>query len=225
MDTLYSYDYQFRLIVVGDSTVGKSSLLRNFCDGIFSQDPDPTVGVDFNVRTIEVKPGTKVKLQLWDTAGQERFRSITRAYYRNSVGVLLVYDTTNYVSFTHVTNWLNEARAQIQPYQSVFLLVGTKIDRESERQVTTEEGKAFADFHNISFIETSSKSSLYVQEAFTLIAHEIYDMLIEGRIHVQNGWDGVKSGPKTANANQNQMIDVTLNNQTTHRSGCCGGGG
>ena len=132
-------------------------------------------------------------------------RSITRAYYRNSVGVLLIYDTTNYVSFTHVTSWLNDARTQIQPYHSAFLLVGTKIDRESERQVSeferggcdhvrcvrlqvsTEEGKAFADFHNISFIETSSKSSLYVQEAFTLIAREIYDMLIEGRIHVQNG--------------------------------------
>ncbi|CAF4156434.1 unnamed protein product [Rotaria magnacalcarata] len=97
MDSMYSYDYQFRLIVVGDSTVGKSSLLRKFCDGVFSQDPDPTVGVDFNVRIIEVKPGVKVKLQLWDTAGQERFKSITRAYYRNSVGVLLIYDTTNYL--------------------------------------------------------------------------------------------------------------------------------
>ncbi|CAF0883784.1 unnamed protein product [Rotaria sordida] len=220
MDGMYNYDYQFRLIVVGDSTVGKSSLLRNFCEGVFSQDPDPTVGVDFNVRIIEVKSGVKVKLQLWDTAGQERFKSITRAYYRNSVGVLLIYDTTNYVSFTHVTNWLNEARTQIQPYQCVFLLVGTKIDRESERQVTTEEGKAFADFHNISFIETSSKSSLYVQEAFTLIAREIYDMLIEGRIHVQNGWDGVKAGPKTANTHQKQSIDVVQNIQP-RRSGCC----
>ncbi|CAF5211923.1 unnamed protein product, partial [Rotaria magnacalcarata] len=73
MDISYSYDYQFRLIVVGDSTVGKSSLLRTFCDGIFSLDPDPTVGVDFHVRIVEVKPGIKVKLQLWDTAGQERF--------------------------------------------------------------------------------------------------------------------------------------------------------
>jgi len=219
MDSMYSYDYQFRLIVVGDSTVGKSSLLRSFCDGIFSQDPDPTVGVDFNVRIVEIKPGVKVKLQLWDTAGQERFRSITRAYYRNSVGVLLIYDTTNYVSFTHVTSWLNEARAQIQPYHSVFLLVGTKIDRESERQVTTEEGKAFADFHNISFIETSSKSSLYVQEAFTLIAREIYDMLVEGRIHVQNGWDGVKAGPNAVNTNKNQSIE--LQNVQSKRSGCC----
>ncbi|CAF1005776.1 unnamed protein product [Didymodactylos carnosus] len=174
----------------------QSSLLRNFCDGVFSNDPDPTVGVDFNVRIIEVKPGVFVKLQLWDTAGQERFRSITRAYYRNSVGVLLIYDTTNYTSFTHVTNWLNEARQQIQPYQAVFLLVGTKIDRESERQVTTEEAKAFADFHDISFIETSAKSSLYVHECFVLIAKEIYDMLIDGRINVQTGWDGVKSGPK-----------------------------
>jgi len=223
MESLYNYDYQFRLIVVGDSTVGKSSLLRNFCDGVFSNDPDPTVGVDFNVRIVEVKPGVKVKLQLWDTAGQERFRSITRAYYRNSVGVLLIYDTTNYSSFLHVTSWLNEARQQIQPYQCVFLLVGTKIDRSSEREVQTEEAKAFADFHDISFIETSAKSSLYVQECFVMVAKEIYDMLIDGRINIQSGWDGVKGGPKTTNTdnhNHNQSIDIS--NTHTRKGGCCG---
>ncbi|CAF0768939.1 unnamed protein product [Didymodactylos carnosus] len=177
MESFYNYDYQFRLIVVGDSTVGKSSLLRNFCDGVFSNDPDPTVGVDFNVRIVEVKPGVFAKLQLWDTAGQERFRSITRAYYRNSVGVLLIYDTTSYTSFTHVTNWLNEARQQIQPYQAVFLLVGTKIDRD-------------------------------------------------GRIHVQTGWDGVKSGPKSTNTNiHSQSVDISAEQTNQRGGGCCGGGG
>lgn len=120
------YAYQFRLIVVGDSTVGKSSLLRYFCDGKFCDDSDPTVGVDFYARIVEIKPGVRVKLQIWDTAGQERFRSITRSYYRNSVGALLLYDTTNYESFEHVNDWLQEAKKQIEPHQSVFCLVGTK---------------------------------------------------------------------------------------------------
>ena len=120
------YAYQFRLIVVGDSTVGKSSLLRYFCDGKFCDDSDPTVGVDFYARIVEIKPGVRVKLQIWDTAGQERFRSITRSYYRNSVGALLLYDSTNYDSFEHVNDWLQEARKQIEPHQSVFILVGTK---------------------------------------------------------------------------------------------------
>jgi len=208
-----------KIVILGDTGVGKTSIVLQYVESRFSVMSSPTIGASFLSKTIWMDGG-RCRLQLWDTAGQERFRSITRAYYRNSVGVLLIYDTTNYVSFTHVTSWLNEARAQIQPYHSVFLLVGTKIDRESERQVTTEEGKAFADFHNISFIETSSKSALYVQEAFTLIAREIYDMLIEGRIHVQNGWDGVKAGPKTVNFNPNQSIDIVQNVQP-RKSRCC----
>ncbi len=96
------FDYQFRLILIGDSTVGKSSLLRHFTDGTFAEVSDPTVGVDFFARVVRVDDGTRIKLQLWDTAGQERFRSITKSYYRNSVGALLVYDIGNADSFRHI---------------------------------------------------------------------------------------------------------------------------
>ncbi|XP_065545771.1 ras-related protein Rab-39B isoform X2 [Lathamus discolor] len=118
--------YQFRLIVIGDSTVGKSCLIRRFTEGRFAQISDPTVGVDFFSRLVEIEPGKRIKLQIWDTAGQERFRSITRAYYRNSVGGLLLFDITNRRSFQNVHEWLEETKVHVQPYQIVFVLPGHK---------------------------------------------------------------------------------------------------
>ncbi|MXQ90221.1 hypothetical protein E5288_WYG001987 [Bos mutus] len=143
METIWIY--QFRLIVIGDSTVGKSCLLHRFTQGRFpglrSPACDPTVGVDFFSRLLEIEPGKRIKLQLWDTAGQERFRSITRSYYRNSVGGFLVFDITNRRSFEHVKDWLEEAKMHVQPFQIVFLLVGHKCDLASQRQVTREEAE------------------------------------------------------------------------------------
>jgi len=193
------YAYQFRLIVVGDSTVGKSSLLRYFCDGKFADDSDPTVGVDFYARIVEIKPSVRVKLQIWDTAGQERFRSITRSYYRNSVGALLLYDTTNYDSFEHVNDWLQEAKKQIEPHQSVFILVGTKQDKEHLREVPVEQAQQFADYHNLLFLETSSKTGFNVEKTFIQLATKIYELLEEGKFRIQEGWDGIKSGYMQSN--------------------------
>nr|XP_050028350.1 ras-related protein Rab-39B-like [Dermacentor andersoni] len=114
------FDYQFRLILIGDSTVGKSTLLKAFTDGKFHDVCDPTVGVDFFARLIEVKKDVRVKLQLWDTAGQERFRSITRSYYRNSVGALLLYDITRRASFEHLVDWLFEVKRHIEPHKVIY---------------------------------------------------------------------------------------------------------
>nr|CAI5858448.1 unnamed protein product [Callosobruchus analis] len=130
------FDYQFRLILIGDSTV------------------------DFFARLIEVKDGTRIKLQLWDTAGQERFRSITKSYYRNSVGALLVYDICNRSSFEHIPQWMAEARRHIEPHRPVFALVGCKLDlvaNGGQREVSKEEAKHFAGilFETISKLITS----------------------------------------------------------------------
>ncbi|XP_075752350.1 RAS oncogene family member Rab39 isoform X2 [Rhipicephalus microplus] len=114
------FDYQFRLILIGDSTVGKSTLLKAFTDGKFHDVCDPTVGVDFFARLIEVKKDVRVKLQLWDTAGQERFRSITRSYYRNSVGALLLYDITRRSTFEHLVDWLFEVKRHIEPQKVIY---------------------------------------------------------------------------------------------------------
>jgi Ras-related protein Rab-39B len=191
------FHYQYRIILIGDSTVGKSSLLRYFTEGRHAEISDPTVGVDFYARMIEVKPGLRVKLQLWDTAGQEKFKSITRSYYRNSVGVIVVYDITNRKTFDHVTEWLTEAEANVSgpdPSHCVFQLIGHKADRDKEREVLYEEGEYFAKYHKCKFIETSAYSGDNVNEAFYMIAREINARLESGVLKLQDGWDGIKSG-------------------------------
>ncbi|XP_015905799.1 ras-related protein Rab-39B isoform X2 [Parasteatoda tepidariorum] len=188
------FDYQFRIIVVGDSTVGKSALLRAFTEGKFPEVCDPTVGVDFFARLIEVKEGVRVKLQLWDTAGQERYRTITWSYYRNAVGALLLYDVTRRSSFEHLVEWLFEARRHIEPGRAMFEVVACKIDLESSRVVTTEEGKAFADSYGLSFIETSAKTGYNLEKAFATISQQIYEKIQTGEFKMLDGWDGIRTG-------------------------------
>ncbi|KAJ8267016.1 hypothetical protein GJAV_G00137330 [Gymnothorax javanicus] len=186
--------YQFRLIVIGDSTVGKSCLLRRFTEGKFTDISDPTVGVDFFARLVEIEPGKRIKLQLWDTAGQERFRSITRSYYRNSVGGLLVFDLTNRRSFEHLKDWLEEAKMHVQPFQIVFLLVGHKCDLGQLRQVSREEAEQVASAFGMNYIETSAKDTVNVEESFTILTRDIYERVKRGEINIQEDWEGVKSG-------------------------------
>lgn len=158
---------------------------------------DPTVGVDFFARLIEVKDGTRIKLQLWDTAGQERFRSITKSYYRNSVGVLLVYDITNHTSFEHIPLWMMEAKRHIEPHRPVFALVGCKLDLVSDggrRQVSVKEAQQFAETHGLHFVETSARTGVNVAEAFNMVSQEVYDRIQSGEYEVQDGWDGIKTG-------------------------------
>lgn len=208
------FDYQFRLILIGDSTVGKSSLLKYFTEGHYDDTCDPTVGVDFYARLLEIRPGVKVKLQLWDTAGQERFRSITKSYYRNSVGVILVYDITKRRSFEHLEEWLEEARLHIEPQRAIYMAVGHKSDMESARAVGTKEGKHFADFHGLKFLETSARTGQNVEEVFLTITKDVYRMLEDGQVYVEDGWDGIKQGYA-------QPRDGVLLRSVDHGSGGC----
>lgn len=196
------FHYQFRLILIGDTTVGKSCLLRYFCDGKFAEISDPTVGVDFFARLMEVSDGTRIKLQLWDTAGQERFRSITKSYYRNSVGVVLVYDTTSRPSFDSIHLWMVEAKRHIEPHSATFLLVGSKSDCLEDRKVPEEEAARFARHHCMRHIETSSLRGSNVEEAFLMITQEIFDKIQDGTYSIAGNWDGIKPGythPNTVN--------------------------
>jgi len=209
------FDYQFRLILIGDSTVGKSSLLKYFTDGKFEDMCDPTVGVDFYARLIEVEPGVRVKLQLWDTAGQERFRSITRSYYRNSVGAIVMYDITKMSTFQHVDDWLEEAKLHIEPHKAVYMILGHKADMDKERVVQSKKAQAFADFHGLKFMETSAVTGQNVEEAFSSISRDIYYMLKKGEITVEEGWDGIKNG-------YSQPRDsLTLMEGDAESGGCC----
>merc|ERR1719321_2356167 len=136
------YDHLFKLVLIGDSGVGKSCLLLRFADDSFTESYISTIGVDFRFRTVKV--GDKfVKLQIWDTAGQERFRTITSAYYRGADGIIMVYDVTAQESFDHVQDWLSEVNRYASE-GTCKLLVGNKSDR-ADKVVSTEKARAFAD--------------------------------------------------------------------------------
>ncbi|XP_037354641.1 ras-related protein Rab-39B-like isoform X2 [Talpa occidentalis] len=191
MDTLWHY--QFRIILLGDSTVGKSSLLRRYTEGIFLEGVNQTVGVDFSVHFMEVEPGVQVKLQFWDTAGQERFRSVTRSYYRNSAGGLLLFDITNRASFESITRWHQEALEKVKPFNIFFLVVGHKSDLEAERQVMAEEGEKLAASLGTRYVETSAKSDSNISTAFELLIQDIYEAVKRGIMEPHSEWEGVKS--------------------------------
>lgn len=165
------YDYLFKLVLIGDSGVGKSCLLLRFADDAFTESYISTIGVDFRFRTVKMDKKT-VKLQIWDTAGQERFRTITSAYYRGADGIIMVYDTTSSDSFDHVNDWLKEVNRYASE-GTCKLLVGNKCDRTADRAVTTEQAKEFADDLGVAFLETSAKTAKNVEEAFLTMAGEL----------------------------------------------------
>ncbi|KAB1208565.1 Ras-related protein RABD1 [Morella rubra] len=164
-------DYLFKLLLIGDSSVGKSCLLLRFADDSYVDSYISTIGVDFKIRTVELD-GKTIKLQIWDTAGQERFRTITSSYYRGAHGIIIVYDVTEMESFNNVKQWLNE----IDRYANdsvCKLLVGNKCDLVENKVVDTQTAKAFADELGIPFLETSAKDSINVEQAFLTMAGEI----------------------------------------------------
>lgn len=165
------YDYLFKLVLIGDSGVGKSCLLLRFADDAFTESYISTIGVDFRFRTVKIDKKT-VKLQIWDTAGQERFRTITSAYYRGADGIIMVYDVTSTDTFDHVNDWLKEVNRDASE-GTCKLLVGNKSDRTADRAVTSEQAKAFADELGIAFLETSAKSAKNVEEVFLTLAGEL----------------------------------------------------
>merc|ERR1719331_1290674 len=149
------YDHLFKLVLLGDSGVGKSCLLLRFADDEFTESYITTIGVDFRFRTLPIN-GKTIKLQIWDTAGQERFRTITSAYYRGADGIIMVYDTCDRESFSHVEEWLAEVNRYANE-STCKILIGNKSDMTAERQVSTEEGRKKAEDLGMAFIETSSE--------------------------------------------------------------------
>eukprot|EP00474_Spongospora_subterranea_P008712 CRZ09170.1 hypothetical protein [Spongospora subterranea] len=165
------YDYLFKLVLIGDSGVGKSCLLLRFADDSFTDSYISTIGVDFRFRTVNID-NKMVKLQIWDTAGQERFRTITSAYYRGAHGIIMVYDVTNAASFEHVEEWLLEVNRHASA-STIKLLIGNKADLVPQKAVPDETSKAFAENLGISLLETSAKNSTNVESAFLTMAREL----------------------------------------------------
>ncbi|XP_026372667.1 ras-related protein Rab-42 isoform X1 [Ursus americanus] len=196
--------YQFRIALLGDAAVGKTSLLRRYVagePGAPEPEPEPewapTVGVEFYSRKLQLRAGPRVKLQLWDTAGHERFRCITRSFYRNVVGVLLVFDVTNRKSFEHICDWHQEVMATQGPHKVIFLLVGHKSDLQSTRCVSAQEAEALAASLGMAFMETSAKNNCNVDLAFDTLADAIQQALEQGDIQLQEDWGGIRLIHKT----------------------------
>lgn len=165
-------DYVFKVVLIGDSAVGKSQLLGRFARNEFCLDSKATIGVEFQTRTLTIDHKT-VKAQIWDTAGQERYRAITRAYYRGAVGAMLVYDITQRESFDHVARWLEELRGHADN-NIVLMLMGNKSDLGTLRAVPTEDAKEFAEREKLFFMETSALEETNVESAFLTLLTEIY---------------------------------------------------
>lgn len=204
-----SYTYLFKYIIIGDTGVGKSCLLLQFTDKRFQPVHDLTIGVEFGARLINIDQHS-IKLQIWDTAGQESFRSITRSYYRDAAGALLVYDITRRESFSHLTRWLEEARQNGNPNMTI-MLIGNKSDLEHRRVVSTKEGEAFAKENGLIFLETSAKTATNVEAAFMNTAEKIFEKIKKGAYDPTREGNGVKLG----------VLSAAQANATKKSSGCC----
>ncbi|KAL4310237.1 hypothetical protein GQ457_01G004170 [Hibiscus cannabinus] len=206
------YDYLFKLVLIGDSGVGKSNLLSRFARNEFNLESKSTIGVEFATRSIRVDDKV-VKAQIWDTAGQERYRAITSAYYRGAVGALLVYDVTRHITFENVERWLKELRNHTDS-NIVIMLVGNKADLRHLRAVSTEDAKAFAEKENTYFMETSALESLNVENAFTEVLTQIYHVMSRKALEVG---DDPAALPKGQTVNVGTKDDVSA----MKKLGCC----
>jgi len=172
------YDILFKLIIIGDSGVGKSNILSRWITGKYSQNIMATVNVEFASKSFECE-GKIVKLQLWDTAGQERYKAITRQYYRGAHGAVVVYDVTKANTYTHVTQWLEDIKEFSQNEHIQILLIGNKIDLDDQKAVDTQEALEFSKKHSINYLETSALDGSNCAKAMQMILQDIYTIYIQ----------------------------------------------
>lgn len=213
-----SFDFLFKIILIGDSNVGKTCVVQNFKSGIFSERQQNTIGVDFTVRTVDIE-GKKVKMQVWDTAGQERFRTITQSYYRSAHGAMIAYDITRRSTFDSVAHWIKE----VELYGAanvVLVLIGNKCDLEEEREVKFEEACNLAKEKEIlAALETSAKESQNVEEAFMMMAKEL---MSRNGLHVQQGDTESDSTPRILLRANSRAVDCNVAATTPpEKKSCC----
>ncbi|KAK4353741.1 hypothetical protein RND71_025935 [Anisodus tanguticus] len=212
-------DYLFKIVLIGDSAVGKSNLLARFARDEFYPNSKSTIGVEFQTQKMDIN-GKEIKAQIWDTAGQERFRAVTSAYYRGAVGALLVYDISRRLTFDNIGRWLNELQTH-SDMNVVIILVGNKSDLKDAREVTTAEGKTLAEAKGLFFIETSALDSSNVTSAFQTVVREIYNIL--SRKVIQSQELQKKDSGRLANG-KTVVLQADENQETvaeTNKGGCC----
>nr|ABK22282.1 unknown [Picea sitchensis] len=216
MDMNPKIDYVFKVVLIGDSAVGKSQILSRFARDEFSLDSKATIGVEFQTRTVVIEHKS-VKAQIWDTAGQERYRAVTSAYYRGAVGAMLVYDITKRQTFDHVPRWLEELRNHADN-NIVIMLVGNKCDLDNLRAVPTEDAKEFAQKEGLFFLETSAMEATNVETAFLTVLTEIFKIVSKKSLIASqdqgNGNHASLSGTSIVVPGQEQ-------DTTTKKKSCC----
>ena len=212
-----NFDYLLKYIIIGDAAVGKSNLLLRYAHGQFKEEYQLTIGVEFGAKNVNI--GDKFyRVQIWDTAGQENFRSITRAYYKNSVCAIVVYDISKRETFENVSTWIEDCKNQ-SPKTIYMILVGNKCDLAENRQVTTEEGQELADKYGLEFFETSAKTGENVEEIFYNSCERISKKIEEGYYDLENEACGIKTGIIRRNE-ELQKINSELNNSGKKKK-CC----
>lgn len=202
-----NYDYLFKILLIGDSSTGKSSILTVYTDQIFNETFMSTIGVDFKIKTIQID-NRDVKLQIWDTAGQERFRTITTSYYRGVHGIFAVFDLSDRISFRNITNWLDEI-ARYAPENVPIILIGNKSDLP--REISEIDAKKFADERNLIYFETSAKKNININESFDRMCN----ILVKKHAELNKN---KKQDISKINIEKVQNNDTTLNNPN---NSCC----
>lgn len=206
------FDILYKMIIIGDSGVGKTNILSRYTKDQFSFDFRSTVGVEFGAKKIEMY-GIKIKNQIWDTAGQERYKSITSSYYKGAKGALVVYDITKRDTFINVSKWIGDLKMNGEK-DVIIVLVGNKSDLNDDREVSIEEGIEFAKEKNVLFVETSAFKSVNIEKAFTLIVEQLLkDFMKGGEYEQENIFDG------------HHVIDlVNSEDYSRKKKGCCSDG-
>lgn len=169
-----NYDYIFKILLLGDSSVGKTCLLLRYSDDTFTENHISTIGLDYRFKLVTLENKKKVKLQIWDTAGQDRFRAITKNYYKGAHGIILVYDVTNINSFNNIKSWISQIKENTTDNIKITF-VGNKIDNEDSRKISHEEGQKLATEYDAKFFETSAKENIRVTDVFSYITEEIHN--------------------------------------------------
>eukprot|EP01098_Paradermamoeba_levis_P012729 TRINITY_DN562_c0_g2_i1.p1 TRINITY_DN562_c0_g2~~TRINITY_DN562_c0_g2_i1.p1 ORF type:complete len:267 (-),score=103.21 TRINITY_DN562_c0_g2_i1:214-906(-) len=218
------YDYLFKVVLIGDSTVGKSNLLSRFTRNEFNLESKTTIGVEFATRTI-THEGKSIKAQIWDTAGQERYRAITSAYYRGALGAVIVYDITKQPTFDNIEKWMGELKDHADT-SIVIMIVGNKIDMKQLRCVVPEAGQQLAEKHGAYFMETSAKDGTNVDGAFLALLKAIYGAVRDKQNGPQNTKTASDFPQETATvALQPQRGEEPTPEFKTPQAGAAAGGG
>ena len=203
-----NYDVLFKIVLIGDSFVGKTNIMSKYLKNEFHEDSKATVGVEFGAKKFDIE-GKSVKAQIWDTAGQERYKSITTTYYKGAKGALIVYDITRKETFDSVDRWISEL-VNSGDKNMTMLLIGNKCDLDNQRQVTKEQGEEKAKAFKVAFLETSASSGENLDVAFEMIMKEVYSKC-KNELDEDEGMEDMQMG---------QEIDLTKMN-TVEKKKCC----